>query len=108
MRSGTSRKATSPRPPAGLLFDGRFKQAGLVAYILAQVAGGLLAGLVFYLIASRTLGFDASAGFAANGYGEHSPGHYSLLARLITEVVMTYMFIMIILGGTHLWSTLRQ
>jgi aquaporin Z len=91
----------NPAVSLGLLFGGRFKPADLLPYVIAQVVGGLLGGLVLYLIASGKAGFSASqSGFAANGYGEHSPGHYSLLACLITEVVMTYMFIMIILGGT--------
>jgi aquaporin Z len=91
----------NPAVSVGLAFGGRFKPADLLPYVIAQVVGGLLGGLVLYLIASGKAGFSASeSGFAANGYGEHSPGHYSLLACLLTEVVMTYMFIMIILGGT--------
>jgi aquaporin Z len=69
-------------------------------YIAAQVLGALIAGGVLYLIASGQAGFDLSAGFASNGYGEHSPGGYSLLAALVTEVVMTMMFLLIILGAT--------
>lgn len=69
-------------------------------YIVAQVLGGIVAGGVLYLIASGKAGFDVSAGFASNGYGEHSPGKYSLLAALVTEVVMTMMFLLIILGAT--------
>jgi aquaporin Z len=90
----------NPAVSVGLMFGGRFKRADLVPYIIAQVLGGLLGGLILYLIASGKEGFNASSGFAANGYGEHSPGHYSLFACLLTEIVMTYMFIMIILGGT--------
>jgi aquaporin Z len=90
----------NPAVSVGLMFGGRFKQADLAPYIIAQVVGGLLGGLVLYVIASGKAGFNPSTGFAANGYGEHSPGHYSLLAGLITELMMTYMFIMIILGGT--------
>jgi aquaporin Z len=68
--------------------------------VAAQVVGGLIGGLVLYIIASGQAGFSASAGFAANGYGAHSPGGYTLFACLVTEIVMTYMFLMIILGGT--------
>jgi aquaporin Z len=72
----------------------------LVPYIVAQVLGGIVAGGVLYLIASGKAGFDVSAGFASNGYGAHSPGGYSLLAALISEVVMTMMFLLVILGAT--------
>jgi aquaporin Z len=72
----------------------------LLPYIVAQVAGAVLAGGVLYLIASGKAGFDVSAGFASNGYGAHSPGGYSLLAALVTEVAMTMMFLLIILGAT--------
>jgi aquaporin Z len=68
--------------------------------MIAQVLGGLVAGGVLYLIASGNAGFNLSAGFASNGYGAHSPGGYSLLAALITEVVMTMMFLLVILGAT--------
>ena len=72
----------------------------MLPYILAQVAGGLAGATILYLIASGQAGFDAGAGFASNGYGEHSPGGYSLTAALVTEVVMTFMFLIIILGAT--------
>ena len=72
----------------------------LAPYIVAQVAGAVVAGGVLYLIASGQAGFDVSAGFASNGYGAHSPGGYTLQAALITEVVMTMMFLLIILGAT--------
>jgi aquaporin Z len=72
----------------------------LAPYIAAQVLGGIVAGGVLFLIASGKVGFDASAGFALNGYGEHSPGGYSLLSALVTEVVMTMMFLLVILGAT--------
>src|SRR6185312_7283598 len=68
---------------------------------VAQVVGAIAAGGVLYLIASGKAGFDASAGFASNGYGEHSPGGYSLQAALICEIVMTFFFVMIIMGATH-------
>jgi aquaporin Z len=71
-----------------------------VPYIVAQVIGAVAAGGVLYLIASGKAGFTLSAGFASNGYADHSPGGYSLLAALITEVVMTMMFLLIILGAT--------
>jgi aquaporin Z len=67
---------------------------------VAQVAGGIAAGGVLYLIASGQAGFDVSSGFASNGYGEHSPGGYTMMAALITEVVMTMMFLLIIMGAT--------
>jgi aquaporin Z len=71
-----------------------------VPYIVAQVAGGIVAGGVLFLIASGKAGFDVSAGFASNGFGEHSPGGYGLVAALVTEVVMTMMFLIVILGST--------
>jgi aquaporin Z len=84
----------------GLWAGGRFPPKDLLPYIVAQVAGGVVAGGVLFLIASGKAGFDVSAGFASNGYGAHSPGGYSLLAALITEVVMTMMFLVVILGAT--------
>ncbi len=90
----------NPAVSIGLWAGGRFEAADLAGYIIAQVLGGVLAGGVLYLIASGASGFDLSGGFAANGYGAHSPGGYSLTAALITEVVMTMMFLVIILGAT--------
>jgi len=90
----------NPAVSIGLWAGGRFEASQLLPYILAQVFGGVVGGLVLYLIASGQAGFDVSAGFASNGYGEHSPGGYSMLAALITEVVMTMMFVIIILGAT--------
>jgi aquaporin Z len=90
----------NPAVSIGLWAGGRFPGSKLFPYIAAQVLGGLVAGGVLYFIASGKAGFDASAGFAANGYGEHSPGGYSMIAALITEVVMTMMFLLVILGST--------
>jgi aquaporin Z len=73
----------------------------IVPYIVAQVAGAILAAAVLYLIASGAPNFDAAHGFAANGYGEHSPGRYSLPSALVTEVVLTMMFLFVIMGATH-------
>ena len=90
----------NPAVSIGLWAGGRFGVNKLVPYILAQVLGAVVAGGVLFLIASGKTGFDASAGFAANGYAEHSPGGYSLFAALVSEIVMTAMFLMIILGST--------
>jgi aquaporin Z len=90
----------NPAVSVGLWAGGRFPANQLLPYIVAQVLGGVAAGGVLYLIASGKAGFDVSAGFASNGYGAHSPGGYSLVAALVTEVVMTMMFLLIILGAT--------
>jgi aquaporin Z len=90
----------NPAVSIGLWAGGRFPAGQLLPYIVAQVLGAMVAGGVLYVIASGAAGFDASAGFASNGYGEHSPGGYSLLAAAITEIVMTMMFLIIILGAT--------
>jgi aquaporin Z len=90
----------NPAVSVGLWAGGRFPSNELLPYIIAQVLGGIVAGGVLYLIASGKAGFEVSAGFASNGYGEHSPGGYSLLAALVTEVVMTMMFLLVILGAT--------
>jgi aquaporin Z len=90
----------NPAVSIGLWIGGRFSSKELAPYIIVQVLGAILAGAVLYVIASGQTGFDASAGFASNGYGEHSPGGYSLLSALVCEVVMTAMFIVIILGST--------
>jgi aquaporin Z len=90
----------NPAVSVGLWAGGRFPAQKLVPYVVAQVAGAVLAGGVLYLVASGTVGFDVSAGFASNGYGEHSPGGYSLFSALVAEVVMTMMFLVVILGAT--------
>ena len=90
----------NPAVSVGLWAGGRFPASQLLPYIVAQVLGAIVAGGVLYVIATGKAGFDASAGFASNGYGAHSPGGYSMLAALVTEVVMTMMFLIIILGAT--------
>lgn len=90
----------NPAVSFGLWAGGRFPAKELPPYVVAQVLGGIAAGGVLYLIASGQAGFDLSAGFASNGYGAHSPGGYSLPVALITEVVMTMMFIFVIMGAT--------
>ncbi|MDD4912663.1 MAG: aquaporin Z [Sideroxydans sp.] len=90
----------NPAVSIGLWAGGRFEAKELLPYIAAQVIGAVVAGGVLYLIASGKAGFDVSSGFASNGYGEHSPAQYSLLAALVTEVVMTMMFLFIIMGAT--------
>jgi aquaporin Z len=90
----------NPAVSVGLVVGGRFKAVDLVPYVIAQVLGGLAGAGVLYVIASGKAGFSASAGFASNGYGEHSPGGYSMVACLVTEVVLTFMFLIIILGAT--------
>lgn len=90
----------NPAVSVGLWVGGRFPQKELLPYIASQVVGGILAGAVLFLIASGKAGFDVTAGFASNGYGAHSPGGYSLVAALVTEIVMTMMFLVVILGAT--------
>jgi aquaporin Z len=90
----------NPAVTLGLAASGRFKWNEVVPYWIAQVIGGIAAAALLYLIASGKAGFELSGGLASNGYGEHSPGKYSLTAGLITEVTMTFMFLMIILGAT--------
>ncbi len=91
----------NPAVSFGLWAGGRFPASQLVPYIIAQVIGAILAAGVLYLIASGKAGFDVNAGFASNGFGEHSPGKYGFGAALVTEVVMTFMFLIVILGATH-------
>lgn len=90
----------NPAVSIGLWSAGRFEGKELLPYIVAQVVGGVLAGAVLYIIASGKAGFDLAGGFASNGYGEHSPGGYGMVAALVCEIVMTMMFLIIILGAT--------
>ena len=89
----------NPAVSVGLMVGGRFPSSELVPYIGAQVLGGIAGAAVLYVIASGQAGFE-TAGFASNGFGEHSPGGYTMMAALVTEVVMTFMFLIIILGAT--------
>ena len=90
----------NPAVSIGLWSGGRFSASEVGPYIAAQVAGGIAGAAVLYIIATGQAGFDVTAGFASNGYAEHSPGGYSLIAALVTEIVMTFMFLIIILGAT--------
>lgn len=90
----------NPAVSIGLWVGGRFSGKELVPYIIAQVMGGIAGAAILYLMASGKPGFDIG-GFAANGYGEHSPGGYNLISALITEIVMTFIFLFVILGTTH-------
>lgn len=90
----------NPAVSLGLAVAGRVPAASLVSYVIAQVAGAIIAAAVLYVIATGKADFQLGS-FAANGYGEHSPGGYSLTAALVTEVVMTFFFLIIILGSTH-------
>lgn len=90
----------NPAVSVGLVAGKRFPASELLPYVLAQVAGGIVAAGVLYVIASGAIGFDVHAGFASNGYAEHSPGHYSLLAAFVAEVVLTTFFLIIIMGAT--------
>lgn len=91
----------NPAVSLGLWAGGRFPASQLLPYIVAQVVGAVVAAGVLYLIASGKAGFSLSGGFASNGFGEHSPGQYGFGAAAITEFVMTFMFLIVILGATH-------
>lgn len=90
----------NPAVTFGLFMGGRFSGRNVIPYWGAQLAGGIVAGAVLYFIASGAAGFDPTAGFASNGYGEHSPQHFSMNAGLVCEAVMTFMFLIVILGAT--------
>jgi aquaporin Z len=90
----------NPAVSVGLVVGRRFPASNLLAYVVAQVAGAIAAAAVLFVIASGKAGFDLAAGFASNGYAAHSPGGYSLSACLVAEVVLTFMFLIIILGAT--------
>jgi aquaporin Z len=90
----------NPAVSIGLLAGGRFSSKDFIPYVIAQVLGGIAAGGVLYLIASGKAGFDATAGFASNGYAANSPGGYSLQAALVAEIVLTAFFVIIIMGAT--------
>src|SRR5688572_20317500 len=91
----------NPAVSVGLWAGGRFPAGQLLPYIVVQVLGGIVGAGVLYLIASGKADFSLAGGLASNGYGEHSPGKYSLVSGLVTEVVMTFMFLIVILGTTH-------
>lgn len=90
----------NPAVTIGLWAGGRFKASEVLPYIITQVLGGIAGAGVLYLIASGNVGFDINGGMASNGYSEHSPGAYTLTSGFVTEVVMTFMFLMIIMGST--------
>jgi len=91
----------NPAVSFGLWAAGRFPAGELPSYIVAQVLGGIAGAGVLFLIASGNADFSTAAGFASNGFGEHSPNGYSMVAGLTTEIVMTFMFLIVILGATH-------
>jgi aquaporin Z len=90
----------NPAVTVGLVAGGRFPARDAFPYIVAQLIGGIIGAAVLYVIATGHAGYDVSTGFASNGYGVHSPGGYTLLAALVSEVVLTFMFLIIILGAT--------
>ncbi|MBI1367556.1 MAG: aquaporin Z [Planctomycetes bacterium] len=95
----------NPAVTLGLVAGGRFKAADAIAYIIAQVLGGIAAAGVLYVIASGREGFSLAGGFASNGYAEHSPGHFSMAACLVSEITLTCFFLLIIHGATDRRAT---
>jgi aquaporin Z len=91
----------NPAVTVGLTAGGRFPTSDVIPYIVAQVIGAVIGAGILYVIASGGPGFDVSKGFASNGFGDHSPGHYSLVACFVTETVMTAVFLFVIMGSTH-------
>lgn len=91
----------NPAVTCGLAAGGRFPTHDIPAYVISQVIGSVVAATLLYAIATGTPDFDLAKGFAANGYGEHSPGHYGLISCLLAEVVLTMMFLFVIMGATH-------
>lgn len=91
----------NPAVTVGLAAGGRFPASQIGPYVVAQVIGAIVGAALLYFIARGAPGFDIAKGFAANGYGDHSPGHYGLLSCFVTEIVMTMMFLFIIMGSTH-------
>ena len=91
----------NPAVSVGLWAGGRFPGGLVLPYAVAQVAGALAGAAILYVVASGQSGFDVSAGFAANGYADHSPGGYALGSAVVCELVMTFMFLLVILGSTH-------
>lgn len=91
----------NPAVTVGLWAGGRFPAPQVLPYIVAQVVGGVVGAAILYVIASGAAGFSVADGFAANGFGEHSPGQYSMLSGAVSEIVMTFMFLIVILGATH-------
>jgi len=90
-----------PAVSIGLWMGGRFDAKDLLPYIVAQVLGGIAGAFILWLIVSNQAGFDGLGDFAANGFGEHSPGKFSMTSALVTEIVMTFIFLFVILGTTH-------
>src|SRR5215212_4460783 len=91
----------NPAVTVGLAAGGRFPTKDVIPYAVAQVIGGVIAAAILYAIASGAPDFDVAKGFAANGYGDHSPGKYGLVSAFVAEVLMTMMFLFIIMGATH-------